>query len=139
VYVHKIFCVHKFRWHPHLQSNLRRTFASHSIGFYHLVVVIAQFSSPYANLLRRPFPFPYVDLKSLFAVPRDKIIFFPHICALTVIQHVYTQVAPLHPTYIRFCAQIKKNGIKFPCHVTRSVIFDLPYIGNVPTRHFSSI
>ena len=54
------------------------------------------------------FPFPYVDLKSLFANPIAKNMIFPHICTLTTIQHAYTQVAPLQPTYIRFCTQIKK-------------------------------
>jgi hypothetical protein len=28
--------------------------------------VIARFSSPHANFLRRPFPFPYEELKFLF-------------------------------------------------------------------------
>jgi hypothetical protein len=33
---------------------------------------------------------------------------FPHIRALPILQHVYTQVAPLQLAYIRICAQIKK-------------------------------
>jgi hypothetical protein len=63
-----------------------------------------------------PFPFPYADLKSLFTVPRAKNNIFPHIRALTVIHHVYTQVAPLQPAYIRFCAQIKKWCWVFMSH-----------------------
>jgi hypothetical protein len=56
-------------------------------------------------LLEGLFPFPYVDLKSLFANPRDKNNIFPHIDALTIVQHSYTQVAPLQLAYIGFCAQ----------------------------------
>jgi hypothetical protein len=62
------------------------------------------------------FPFPYGDLKSLFAVPRDKKFIFPHIRTLTDIQHVYTQVASLQPAYIIFYAQNKKMVSGF--HVT---------------------
>ena len=51
------------------------------------------------------FPFPYADLKSLFAIPRAKNNIFPHIHALTIIQHAYTQIAPLQPAYVGFCAQ----------------------------------
>ena len=51
------------------------------------------------------FPFPYADLKSLFANPRDKNIIFPHIRALPIVQHVYTHVAPLQPVCIGFFAQ----------------------------------
>jgi hypothetical protein len=67
--------------------------------------VIEIFSSPHANLLRRNFPFPYADLKSSFAVPRAKNCIFPHMRSITAIQHAYTQVAPLQPMYIGFCAQ----------------------------------
>jgi hypothetical protein len=56
------------------------------------------------NLLIRPFPFPYVDLKSLFAIPRAKIYIFLHIHSIIAIHHAYTQVAPLQPLYIGFCA-----------------------------------
>jgi hypothetical protein len=51
------------------------------------------------------FPFPYADLKSLFTNLRAKNIIFPHIRALPIVQHEYTQVAPLQPAYIGFCAQ----------------------------------
>jgi hypothetical protein len=54
-----------------------------------LIGVIEIFSSPYANLIRRPFSISYADLKSLFANPRAKNNIFPHIRALTVVQHVY--------------------------------------------------
>jgi hypothetical protein len=63
------------------------------------------------------FPFPYADLKYLFAVPRDKNNILPHVPSLTVIQHVYTCIAPLHPMYIGFCAQIKKLcRVSMSCH-----------------------
>jgi hypothetical protein len=51
------------------------------------------------------FPFPYADLKSLLYFPEPKNHIFPHIRTLPVRQHVYTQVAPLQPTYIEFGAQ----------------------------------
>jgi hypothetical protein len=63
------------------------------------------------------FPFPYADLKSLFAVPRAKNCIFPHIRALTTIQHVYTQVAPLQPRTSGFVLKIKKwCWVSMSCH-----------------------
>ena len=58
-----------------------------------------------SNIIRRPFPFPYADSKSLFENPRAKNIIFPHICSLPIVQHVCAQVAQLQPAYIRICAQ----------------------------------
>jgi hypothetical protein len=51
-----------------------------------------------------------------------------HICRL----HHY------NPCTSSFVLKIK-NCVGFPCHVTRSMILDLPYTGNVLTRPFSSI
>ena len=42
------------------------------------------------NFLRRHFPFPYADLKSLFVVPIVKNCIFPHIHTQTSIKHAYT-------------------------------------------------
>jgi hypothetical protein len=52
---------------------------------------------------------------------------------------VYTQAAPLQPTYIGICARKSKLNVGFPCHDRRSLILGLPYTGNVPTRPFSCI
>jgi hypothetical protein len=58
------------------------------------------------NLAQRAFfHFPMHNFHPFFANPGAKNTFFPHIHTLPTIQHVYTNVAPLHPTYIRICAQ----------------------------------
>jgi hypothetical protein len=54
------------------------------------------------------FPFPYAELKSLFANPRAKNMIFPHIRTQTILQHAYTEVAPLQPAYIGKVHKIKK-------------------------------
>jgi hypothetical protein len=71
--------------------------------------------------------------------PKLKINIFPHIHALSAIQQVYTQAAPLQPMYIGICARKYKNGVRFPCHDKRSLILGLPYTGNVLTQPFSCI
>ena len=71
--------------------------------------------------------------------PDLKIHIFPHIRALSTIQHVYMQVAPLHPMYIEICARKYKNGVGFPCHDKRSLILGLPYTRNILNWPFSCI
>jgi hypothetical protein len=63
------------------------------------------FPHPMKSCTKGLFPFPYVDLKSLFTNPRAKNIIFPHIHTLPTIQHAYLQVAPLQPVYIGKCSQ----------------------------------
>ena len=63
---------------------------------------------PMQSYIEGLFPFPYVDLKSLFANLRAKNIIFPHIRALPILQHVYTQVSPLQPVYIGNVPKIEK-------------------------------
>ena len=85
------------------------------------------------------FHFPMQTCHPFLQILELKIHFFPHVRTLPTIQHAYTQVAPLQPTYIGICARKYKNEVGFPCHDRRSPILGLPYNGNVPTRPFSCI
>jgi hypothetical protein len=69
------------------------------------VISFLLFSSPYANLHIGPFSISLCRLEVPFCKSRAKNMIFPHIRPLPILQHAYTQVAPLQPAYIEICAQ----------------------------------
>jgi hypothetical protein len=102
-------------------------------------VVIARFASPYEILQRGPCSIPPYRLTFLIDKSKDKNNSFPLVRTLKYIQQVYTLATPIQPTYIRICARKSKLNVRFPCHDRRSLIFGLPYTGNVLNRPFSCI
>jgi hypothetical protein len=87
--------------------------------------VIARFASPYANFLRRPFSISLCRLE------------FPFCKSLRQKQHFSTYTRPKYYTACVYAGctttthahQVLfpkiRNGVGFPCHVTRSMILDL--------------
>jgi hypothetical protein len=101
---------------------------------YKFCDVVLQQILPYSmQLAWMAFPFPYADLKFPFcAFQSQKNIFF-HIYAPYQLYNMCIRRL-LH--YIQHTSGLVlkiKNYVGFPCHVTRSMILDLPYTGNAPT------
>jgi hypothetical protein len=82
------------------------------------------------------FHFPMQDYHPFLMNLELKIYIFPHIHALSAMQQVYMQVAPLQPMYIGICAKKYKTGVGFPCHDKRSMILGLPYTRNILNQPF---
>ena len=85
------------------------------------------------------FPFSCADLSSLFDESRAKNIHFStYTLPNCYARCVYTCCSTTACVYRDLCQKIQ-NEVRFPCHDKRSMIFGLPYTGNVLTRPFSYI
>jgi hypothetical protein len=89
--------------------------------------VIERFSSTLLSCTEGFFHFPVQTCHPFLMNLELKIYIFPHIHALSTIQHAYMKVAPLQPMYIGICSGKYKNEVRFPCHDKRYLILGLPY------------
>jgi hypothetical protein len=84
------------------------------------------------------FPFPHVDLSSLFVKSIAKNKYFSTCMHLS---YYTTCVYPGYSTTTRIhrdlCQKMKIN-VGFPCHDRRFMILGLPYTRNIPTQPLSS-
>jgi hypothetical protein len=64
----------------------------------------------------------------MFAVSRAKNSIFPYTGLNSYITCVYAGFTTTTRIHWEMCPKLK-NGVEFPCHVTRSMILGLPYTG----------
>jgi hypothetical protein len=117
------------------QRNKPKPFSSYMA----LMCVIARFASPHAILHIRHFSISLCRLEVQFLqIPELKIYFF-HIYVPCILYNMCIHAGCTTTTHVHreMCPKLK-NGVGFPCHVTRSMILGLPYTQNVLTRPFSS-
>jgi hypothetical protein len=102
------------------------------------LTVTTNFSSPHATLLDG-LSISLCRLEVPFCTFQSKKRTFFHVYALYKLDNKrICRFLHYNPRSSGLVLKIK-NYIGFPCHVTRSMILDLPYTGNALTRPFSSI
>jgi hypothetical protein len=105
---------------------------------YYRTSVIESFSSPHAPCSKGLSISLCILEVPFFSSHSQKIIFF-HIYAPYKLDNM--SIHRLHHYNPRTSSLVLKikNCARFPCHITRSMILNLPYTRNVLTRPFSSI
>ena len=105
----------------------------------HMQQVLQQILPHSMQLAWMAFPFPYANLKPPFCTSQRQKIIFSQIYAPYQLDSMCI-CRLLHYSLHTSSLVLKiKNCVGFPCHVTRSMILDLPYTRNTLNRPFSSI